>query len=77
MAGDVAPAGAASAIKDESAFTAPILPFVCVGLCGGGDSASDESLLSRDGESRRLPTEACGEGPSRLAEPRLRVWPNG
>jgi hypothetical protein len=52
-------AGTASAMKDESAVIPPVLPFVCeVGLRGGGDSARDESLLSREAESRRLPTEA-------------------
>jgi hypothetical protein len=36
-------------MKAESEFTAPLFPFVCeVGLCGGGDSAKEESRLSRD-----------------------------
>lgn len=44
-----------------------------VGLIFGGDSASDDSLLSRDGDSRRLFEEALGEGlgrPSLLADDR-------
>ena len=70
-------AGTAS-LNDESIFVLLTFPFVCeVGLSGGGDSARDESLLSRVGDSRKLLDEARGEG---LGRPSLLVLlrlPNG
>ena len=65
------PGTSASEICDELAVT-PLVPFVGeAGLRGGGDSARDESRLSRDGDSLRFPEEARGEGlgrPSLLPE---------